>query len=195
MALFEGHVDGDALLSRVAVARPSAITPLMFEYGLLDRARAGRRHIVLPEGTEERILRAAETLLLRRVAEITLLGDEEEVQASAARLGVDISSAHVVDPSGPELLERFAQEYAQRRAHKGVTIDAARDVVADASYFGTMMVLLGMADGMVSGATHTTAETIRPASSSSRRARASRSSRACSSCASATACSSTATAP
>jgi phosphate acetyltransferase len=162
VALFEGRVDGDALLSRVAVARSRAVTPLMFEYELLDRARASRRHIVLPEGTEERILRAAETLLLRRVVELTLLGAEEEVQAAAGRLGLDVSRAHVVDPRDPELLERFAQEYATRRAHKGVTIDAAQDVVAQGSYFGTMMVLLGMADGMVSGATHTTADTIRP---------------------------------
>jgi phosphate acetyltransferase len=162
VALFEGRVDGDALLSRVAVARSRAVTPLMFEYEVLDRARASRRHIVLPEGTEERILRAAETLLLRRVVELTLLGAEEEVQAAAGRLGLNVSRARVVDPRDPELLERFAQEYATRRAHKGVTIDAARDVVAQPSYFGTMMVLLGMADGMVSGATHTTADTIRP---------------------------------
>ena len=162
LALFERHVDGDGLLARVAVARSRAVTPLMFEYTLLDRARAQRRHIVLPEGTEERILRAAETLLLRGVVELTLLGAEQEVRGTAARVGVDISGAQIVDPRDPELSERFAQEYARRRAHKGVTVDAARDVVADASYFGTLMVVLGMADGMVSGATHTTAETIRP---------------------------------
>ena len=163
VALFEGRVDGDALLNRVAVSSPSAITPLMFEYGLLDRARAGRRHIVLPEGTEERILRAAETLLLRRVVELTLLGAEEEVQATAARLGLDISRAAASSTRTiPSCVERFAQEYATRRAHKGVTHRRRPRRGRPASYFGTLMVLLGMADGMVSGATHTTAETIRP---------------------------------
>jgi phosphate acetyltransferase len=162
LALFEHHVDREALLERLAVTRSEAVTPLMFEQTLLERARADRRHIVLPEGTEERVLRAAEILLRRRVADLTVLGEEQEVRASAAQLGVDISGARVVSPADEELRERFAQEYARRRAHKGVTVDAARDVMGDASYFGTMMVALGLADGMVSGATHTTAETIRP---------------------------------
>ena len=117
---------------------------------------------MLPEGGDERILRAAEILLRRRVAELTLLGDEDAIRATADRLGLDIGAATVLDPAEPELRERFAQEYAQRRAHKGITVDAARDVVTSVSYFGTLMVALGMADGMVSGATHTTAETIRP---------------------------------
>jgi len=162
LSLFEAHIDGEELLSRLEVARSRAVTPLMFEFALLDRARAQRRRIVLPEGDDERILRAAETLLLRNVADLTLLGSEAGVRAAAARLGVDISAADVVDPAEPELAERMAHEYAQRRAHKGVTLDAARDVIAQPSYFGTLMVLLGMADGMVSGATHTTAETVRP---------------------------------
>ena len=135
----------------------------MFEYTLLDRARAAVKHIVLPEGTDERVLRAADILLRRRVVELTLLGPETEVRGAAGRLGLDLYGAHVLDPSDPELVERFAAEYAARRAHKGVTVDAARDVVSDVSYFGTLMVALGMVDGMVSGATHTTAETIRPA--------------------------------
>jgi phosphate acetyltransferase len=163
LAVFETHVDGDDLLDRIDVARSEAVTPLMFEYTLLDQARAQARHIVLPEGTDERVLRAADILLRRRVVELTLLGPEEEVRGSAGRLGLDLFGAHVLDPGNPELVERFAAEYAARRAHKGVTVDAARDVVSDVSYFGTLMVALGMVDGMVSGATHTTAETIRPA--------------------------------
>ena len=163
LALFETHVDGDALLDRIDVARSEAVTPLMFEYTLLDRARAAVKHIVLPEGTDERVLRAADILLRRRVVELTLLGPEAEVRGAAGRLGLDLYGAHVLDPADPELVERFAGEYAARRAHKGVTVDAARDVVSDVSYFGTLMVALGMVDGMVSGATHTTAETIRPA--------------------------------
>jgi phosphate acetyltransferase len=163
LALFETHVDGERLLDRIEVAHSEAVTPLMFEYGLLDRARALKRHIVLPEAGDERILRAAEVLLRRRVVELTLLGQEEAVFGAAGRLGLDLRDAHVLDPGEPELVERFAREYAARRAHKGVTVDQARDVVADVSYFGTLMVVLGMVDGMVSGATHTTAETIRPA--------------------------------
>ena len=162
LALFEHHVDRDALLERLEVARSDAVTPLMFEQTLLDRARADRRHIVLPEGSDERVLRAAEVLLRRRVADLTLLGDEHELRAAAAQVGVDISGARLVSPADQELRERFAQEYARQRAHKGVTVDAARDVMRDVSYFGTMMVALELADGMVSGATHTTAETIRP---------------------------------
>jgi phosphate acetyltransferase len=163
LALFETHVDGDALLDRIDVARSDAVTPLMFEYTLLDRARAAVKHIVLPEGTDERVLRAADVLLRRRVVELTLLGAEAEVHGAASRLGLDLYGAHVLDPADPALVERLASEYAARRAHKGVTVDAARDVVSDVSYFGTLMVALGMVDGMVSGATHTTAETIRPA--------------------------------
>src|SRR4051812_19179930 len=149
LALFETHVDGEDLLDRIDVARSPAVTPLMFEYTLLDRARSQQRHIVLPEGTDERVLRAADVLLRRRVVELTLLGPEAEVRGTAGRLGLDLYGAHVLDPSDPELVERFAQEYAARRAHKGVTVDVARDVVSDVSYFGTLMVALGMVDGMV----------------------------------------------
>ncbi len=163
LTLFEKHVGGVELLTRLDVTRSDVVTPLMFEHELIDRARVQRRHIVLPEGEEERILRAADTLLRREVAELTLLGDPAVVRAKADQLGQDISAARVIDPHDPELLERFAAEYATLRAHKGITADAARDLVVDVSYFGTMMVLLAHADGMVSGAVHTTAHTIRPA--------------------------------
>jgi phosphate acetyltransferase len=135
----------------------------MFEYTLLERARSDRKHIVLPEGGDDRILQAASTLLARDVVDLTILGDEHEVRARAAALGVDVAAAKVVSPTDPELRERFAEEYARLRAHKGVTLEDARDIITDVSYFGTMMVQLGLADGMVSGAQHTTAHTIRPA--------------------------------
>jgi phosphate acetyltransferase len=163
LTLFEKHVDGGELLTRLDVTRSDVVTPLMFEHELLDRARTNRRHIVLPEGGEERIIRAADTLLRREVADLTMLGDPDLVKAKADQLGLDIGPARVLDPHDPELLERFATEYSALRAHKGVTVDMARDVVVDVSYFGTMMVLLGLADGMVSGSVHTTAHTIRPA--------------------------------
>ncbi|MGY1669068.1 phosphate acetyltransferase [Geodermatophilus sp. SYSU D00710] len=163
LSLVEEHVDAGELLGRTALARPRVTTPLMFEHELLDRARADRRHVVLPEGTDERVLRAAERLLRRGVVDLTLLGDPAEVRAAATRAGVDLGAARLLDPCDPELRERLALEYARRRAHRGVTMDAARDLVVDVSYAGTLLVALGLADGMVSGATHTTAQTIRPA--------------------------------
>ncbi len=163
LALFAEHVDGSALLDRLEVARSHAVTPLMFEHQLIDDAVEDRRHIVLPEGEEERILRAADILLRRGVADLTLLGDPIAINAKAASIGVDVSRATLLSPFDEKLRERFAQEYFERRQHRGVDLDEARDIVTDVSYFGTMMVLLGLADGMVSGSVHTTAHTIRPA--------------------------------
>ncbi|MCD1269459.1 phosphate acetyltransferase [Microbacterium sp. MEC084] len=163
LALFEKHVDIAELTRVLGVARATVVTPLMFEYGLLERARADRRHIVLPEGGDDRVLRAAASLLKREVAELTILGDPGAIAVRATELGLDLGDAHLVSPFDPELVERFATEYARLRAHKGVTYEKAADTVTDVSYFGTMMVHLGLADGMVSGAAHTTAHTIRPA--------------------------------
>ncbi|MGW6282579.1 phosphate acetyltransferase [Kribbella sp. NPDC055071] len=163
LALFDQNVDGQALLDQLAVARSSAVTPLMFEHQLLDQAVADRKHIVLPEGDEDRILRSADVLLRRGVAELTLLGDPIAISAKAAALGVDVSAARVVNPESSDLAEQFAAEYHRLRQHRGVDLERAREVVRDVSYFGTMMVQLGLADGMVSGSVHTTAHTIRPA--------------------------------
>ncbi len=163
LALFERYVDGPEILRRLDVSRPSVVTPLMFEYELLARARSDRKHIVLPEGSDDRILRAASTLLQRDVADLTILGNEAAIRARATELGLDVSGATVVDPKEGELFERFAHEYAELRKHKGMTVERAREIVGSVSYFGTMMVQTGLADGMVSGAIHTTAHTIRPA--------------------------------
>ncbi len=162
LALFQTHVDITELTIEMGLARSKVVTPLMFEYDLIGRARADRKHIVLPEGGDDRILRAAGILLAREVAELTILGEEGDIRARADSLGVDISAARVVSPTDSDLVARFAEEYAGLRAHKGVTLQQAADTVTDVSYFGTMMVHLGLADGMVSGAAHTTAHTIRP---------------------------------
>jgi len=162
LALFEKHVDTRVLLDTLSVGKSDAVTPLMFEYGLIERARADQKHIVLPEGDDDRILRAAATLLSRDVAKLTILGDEAEVRSRAAGLGVDLAAARILSPFDSALREQFAEEYARVRSHKGMTVEAARDIVTDVSYFGTMMVHLGLADGMVSGAAHTTAHTIKP---------------------------------
>lgn len=161
-ALFERNVDSAALAARLDLPRPEVVTPLMFEYQLIERARADRRHIVLPEGSDDRILRAASTVLARHIADLTILGSAESVRARAAELGLDIEAARVLSPHDPEHVEKFAAEYTRLRAHKGMTVERAREIVTDVSYFGTMMVHLGLADGMVSGAAHSTAHTIRP---------------------------------
>jgi phosphate acetyltransferase len=162
-SLFEEYVDGPALLDRLEVARTDAVTPLMFEHQIVDRAVSDRRHVVLPEGEEERILRAADILLRRGVADLTLLGDPRAITAKAASLGVDLAEARLLSPDDEGLVDRFAKEYHERRKHRGIDLEDARALVSDVSYFGTMMVELGLADGMVSGAVHTTAHTIRPA--------------------------------
>ncbi|MEV6790682.1 phosphate acetyltransferase [Streptomyces sp. NPDC051320] len=163
LGLFERHVDTAGLLSRLSVARSGRVTPMMFAHDLLETARADRRRVVLPEGTEERVLRAADVLLRRGVCDLTLLGDVDTIRKKAADLGVDLLKADIVDPETSELRQRFAEVYAKLREHKGVTVELAYDVVADVSYFGTLMVQEGLADGMVSGAVHSTAATIRPA--------------------------------
>jgi phosphate acetyltransferase len=163
LAMFERHVDTELLTRELGVSRPSVVTPLMFEYGLVDRARSDKRRIVLPEGTDDRVLRAAATVLSRGIADLTILGEPIEVRGRAIELGIDIRDAEVLSPFDAVHVDKFATEYARLRAHKGVTYAQAADTVTDVSYFGTLMVHLGLADGMVSGAAHTTAHTIRPA--------------------------------
>ncbi|MFC9647880.1 MULTISPECIES: phosphate acetyltransferase [unclassified Streptomyces] len=163
LGLFERHVDTSALLARMSVARSGRVTPMMFEHELLEQARAHRRRVVLPEGAEERVLRAADVLLRRDVCELTLLGDTDVIRKKAADLGIDLSATQLIDPATSGLRQRFAERYAELRAHKGVSVELAYDVVADVNYFGTLMVGEGLADGMVSGSVHSTAATIRPA--------------------------------
>ncbi len=161
--LMAEHVDTADLIAQLSIPMPSVVTPQMFTYQLLDQARADRRRIVLPEGDDDRILRAAGRLLQRAVADLTILGDESAVRARAAELGVDLSAATVLDPRTSELCDQFAEQYAELRKHKGVTVEQAREVIHDVSYFGTMLVHNDLVDGMVSGARHTTAHTVRPA--------------------------------
>jgi phosphate acetyltransferase len=176
LGLFENHVDTARLTERLSVSRGDRVTPMMFEHELIEQARSDRRHVVLPEGAEERVLRAAEVLMRRGVCDLTLLGDESAIRRRTAELGIDLgllgpegvpeglgTSVRVVDPHTSPLRERFAELYARLRAHKGVTYELAYDQVVDVSYFGVLMVQEGLADGMVSGAAHSTAATLRPA--------------------------------
>jgi phosphate acetyltransferase len=163
LGVFESGVNMAELADRIAVVRSTRVTPIMFEYDLIERAKADRQHIVLPEGTEDRILRAAEIILRRNAAEITLLGHPDEIRKKTAALGLDLRRAQVIDPQTSEQLEDFAETYFELRRHKGIPRDQARDTMLDVSYFGTMMVHKGLADGMVSGSVHTTQHTLRPA--------------------------------
>lgn len=138
------------------------MSPVVFERQLVEQAKANRKHVVLPEGEDDRILQAADQLLKQGVAELTILGDVDDMNRRAQELGLDLTGAHLVNHLESELAEEFAAEFAELRKKKGVTIEEARETMKDVSYFGTMMVHKGLADGMVSGAAHTTAHTIKP---------------------------------
>jgi phosphate acetyltransferase len=163
LGLMDRYVNVAELLEQLAIPIPTVTTPQMFTHQLVERARSDRRRIVLPEGDDDRILRAAGRLLRRDVAELTILGDEAEIRSRAAELGVDLSAASLLDPRTSDLCGKFAEQYAEMRKHKGMTVERAREIIHDVSYFGTMLVYNGIVDGMVSGATHTTAHTVRPA--------------------------------
>ena len=144
------------------VGARQVMSPVVFERQLVEQAKANRKHVVLPEGEDDRILQAADQLLKQGVAELTILGDVDDMNRRAADLGLDLSGAHLVNHLESDLAEEFAAEFAELRKKKGVTIEEARETMKDVSYFGTMMVHKGLADGMVSGAAHTTAHTIKP---------------------------------
>jgi len=163
LAAFEKNVDVPRLQEEVITTKTSVVTPRMFEYELLQKARKQKRHIVLPEGEEERILEAAEILLEREVVDITLLGKEQGIREKIAQLGLRLDSASIIEPETSDLIDEYVRTYYDLRKHKGITKEIARDVMCDATFFGTMMVYKGHADGMVSGAVHSTATTIRPA--------------------------------
>ena len=164
MGLFSSNVNIKEIETRISTeSSSSAVTPIMFEYALFERARSNRKKIVLPESNDERILRATEILLRRDVADIILLGVKEEVLHKSATLGLDIAKATIIDPMNSSLMEEYIEAFYEMRKAKGLSLDVARDSMMMKNYFATMMVQQGHADGMVSGAIHTTQETIRPA--------------------------------
>ena len=159
----ERGVDFAALRRRLAASRSTRMTPLMFEHELIRRAKSRRMHIVLPEGGDERILRAAEILRLRCAVDLTLLGDRVSIDNRINELGLKLDGVRIIDPLHSELRKEFASTYYELRKHKGISPQMALDTLSDVSYFGTMMVRHGLVDGMVSGAVHTTQHTVRPA--------------------------------
>ena len=163
--VFEKYVDVKALDEKMVTFKPEGITPHMFQYQLTKWAKSEIKHIVLPEGNEDRILKAAARLIDQKIVELTLLGDPAEIAASVKRLGLtlDLNSIRIIDPVKSAYYEDYVQTFYELRKHKNVELEMARDTMTDVSYFGTMMVYKGHADGMVSGAVHTTQHTIRPA--------------------------------
>ena len=163
LEVFEKNIPVEDLGERIIETQTHIVTPKMFEYGLLQKARAHKQHIVLPEGEDERILRSAEILIRRDVVEITLLGNEQEIRKKITRLGLRLEKANIIEMQDNSLIEEYVDTYFDLRKEKGITREIAYDVMSDVSVFGTMMVYKGHADGLVSGAVHTTQATIRPA--------------------------------
>lgn len=161
--LFDKYVHANALVERLSSLREAAMTPKLFMHNLTKRCQENPQHIILPESLDKRILQAAATITAQGIARITLLGEPAAVQAQAARVGVDISKCQVVDHLKSSMMDEYVALVVEARKKKNVTEEMARDYLADANYFATTAVLNGDADGMVSGATHTTANTIRPA--------------------------------
>jgi phosphate acetyltransferase len=162
---FEKYVQVEALSERLITFQAEGMTPKMFQYNMVKRAKQHRKHIVLPEGNDERIIIAASRLLAMDVVDISIIGDKKQIENKIAELGIafDFSKVKIINPKESEFYEDYANTYYELRKAKNVTITMARDLMEDVSYFGTMMVYKGHADGMVSGAAHTTQHTILPA--------------------------------
>ena len=162
--LFEAHVNSEELRERLVSIVATRITPKMFEYSLIEKASSDKQHIVLPEGNSDRILQAVDILVRRGVGSFTVLGDPDEVTARASALGLHFAEGvSIVNPSASPYFDEYVQTYYELRRHKCVRIEDARDKMSDPTYFGTMMVYMGHASGMVSGSITTTTQTIRPA--------------------------------
>eukprot|EP01134_Creolimax_fragrantissima_P006704 CFRG6704T1 len=163
IVLWDDNIDQNVISKLIQAEKTHRMTPKLFQHKLVQQARMNKKHIVLPEGHDPRILEAAAELLGLRVVDITLLGDPEHIMATATNLGVDISLANLVDPAHSPMTGKYADLLYCLRKEKGMQLDQAKDMAQDATYYGTLMVQAGDADGMVSGAIHTTANTIRPA--------------------------------
>ncbi len=162
---FQNYVEVNTLEERLITFKASGITPRMFQYNLVKRAQSIKKHIVLPEGMDDRILMATKELVDTNTVDITLLGDPKEIMDKIARmdLGLDLEKISIVLPTESPYFEDYSKTLYELRKHKNLNLAMARDLMEDPSYFGTMMVYKGHADGMVSGAVNTTQHTIRPA--------------------------------
>jgi phosphate acetyltransferase len=165
ISMFDKYVDVKALERKIISFRTPNITPRMFQYQIVKRAKEQKKHIVLPEGDDDRILQAADALLKQNIVDLTILGNPETIQVALKRLNLslDLTKVNIVNPATSERYPDYVNTLFELRKSKNISIEMARDLMLDVSYFGTMMVFKGEADGMVSGAAHTTQHTIRPA--------------------------------
>lgn len=162
---FDTYVNAEAIASKLTSYNSAKMTPNMFQYNMLQKAKENRKHIVLPEGTDERVIRAASRLQLLDIVDLTLLGDKSSIEMKCHQIGlqIDLDKIHILNPQNSVHNERFTQKLLELRKHKGMTETIAKDLITDVSYYGTLMILNGLADGMVSGAVNTTQHTIKPA--------------------------------
>lgn len=162
---FEKYVDTKAIIDKIGTSQPEGITPRMFQYQLVKRAKLHKKHIVLPEGTDDRILTAAARLVKQEIVKLTILGKADEIDKAVKRLNLklDPNEVAIIDPASSPFFRDYVSTFYELRKNKNVNMDMATDFMKDGSYFGTMMVYKGDADGMVSGAINTTQHTIRPA--------------------------------
>jgi phosphate acetyltransferase len=160
---FRESVDTDLLWKGIEDAPSGGITYKMFEYDVLKRALKNKQHIVLPEGEDDRVLQAAEVLKNKDIVDVTILGDQTHIDKRVSELGLNLDGIPIVDPKTFSKMDDYANKLFELRKHKGLTIEKAKELLQDVSYLGTMMLYMGDVDGMVSGAAHTTGETIRPA--------------------------------
>ncbi len=163
LGLFHDHVDMETLKRRISLTAPTTMTPVRFTYMLYEKARAFKSRILLPESADERILRAADNVLRQGLCDITLLGNPKSIAQRCSLLGLDLSRAEIIDPESWDHMEKFVDTYYQLRKHKGILRQIAVEMMSRTNYFATMLLYLGYVDGIVSGATHTTRETIKPA--------------------------------
>ena len=163
LGLFNTSIDIKAIEKKLQMQKSEVMTPMMFAYKLFESACKNKKRVVLPESSDERVLRACEIILRRDAADIILLGDEEEAKAHYQRLGLDLSRATIINPRTSWRMEEFANTLYEMRKEKGLTLQRAKDAMMQPNYFATMMVHTGVADAMVSGAIHSTADTLRPA--------------------------------
>ena len=161
---FSDYVKNEEIISALQQPFAAPTTPYAFQYSLLGKAKANKKTIVLPEGEEDRILKAADYLLERDIVNLVIVGERESILARAQELGLkSLSKASFQSMSDEEILSKMISKLCELRAKKGMTEEQAREQLKDASYFGTMLVVLGLADGLVSGSVNSTANTVRPA--------------------------------